>query len=362
MQYNKEILEKYLIENIYFVNDCILYLASRQTPEELRLCKTIDKNDVGFSKDWAYAGTRLNEWITGILPWNPDCCNGYQKKGRRVKDYPLQAIYSPKRLDQMTEYIKAGRLKDLNNCIMKHRAKDAVELGRWIAIYHWSQLEDLYFENRKKDEQNRIEREEEKQRRLNSEHEGRMRYLQRQEEEKRYAEEEKERKRIKDIEERAQYEAEKAKGRSEFLQQCKIKEEEAAARRIEKEKERMKTSEAEEAERQRLRTSENEGYISYLQKQNADKNAEIIELKEQIDHLKSVYWKLLKDSEKLHETCRQQNVMIHKHNEEILQTKEICKSDTNLAVREANEKWRKIVYAVIANALFFILMYIALLA
>jgi len=134
----------YIERNPDFINTCIKYLAKQQTPEELSQCKTILKNDVGFSKEWAYAGSRLNEWITGEVPWNPNSKSGWSQ-GRRVQGFPLQKRYPPKRLADMPMHGERGCPKDLwKKCIIKHRAQDAVSLARTIAVYHWSQLEDLY--------------------------------------------------------------------------------------------------------------------------------------------------------------------------------------------------------------------------
>lgn len=150
--FNKANLIDYIERNPDFINTCIKHLAKQQTPEELSQCKTILKNNVGFSKEWAYAGSRLNEWITGELPWDPNRKSGWST-GRRVQGFPLYKRYPAKSLAKMPVYGERGCPKDFwKKCIMPHGAKDAITLGRTIALYHWAQLEDIYLKKIKQED------------------------------------------------------------------------------------------------------------------------------------------------------------------------------------------------------------------
>ena len=117
-QYTKSTLET-LLANPAYVDEAIRLIGTNQTADELQTKGTHYQNGEGFSAAYARTGTRLYEFVTGI-----QTSTGKKKWAPKSLSHPV-----------------ANRV--FSRYISNHGLKNALELGRKIALVHWRQLEGL---------------------------------------------------------------------------------------------------------------------------------------------------------------------------------------------------------------------------
>ena len=117
-QYTKSTLET-LLANPAYVDEAIRLIGTNQTADELQSKNTHYQNGEGFSAAYARTGTRLYEFVTGI-----QTSTGKKKWAPKSLSHPV-----------------ANRV--FSRYISNHGLKNALELGRKIALVHWRQLEGL---------------------------------------------------------------------------------------------------------------------------------------------------------------------------------------------------------------------------
>ena len=115
--FNKSDIEKAL-QTPAQVSRAIEILGNNQRDDELSSRHTTVQNGVGFTSCWASAGTHLWQFVTGY-----DARTRTNKWGRKCLSHP-----------------NWERAKIIRNKVRNNNCKDAVDLGRKIAIHHWRQL------------------------------------------------------------------------------------------------------------------------------------------------------------------------------------------------------------------------------
>ena len=100
------------------VSKAIEILGNNQREDELSSRSTNAQNGIGFSSCWASAGTHLWQFVTGY-----DAKTKENKWGRKCLSHP-----------------NWRRAKIIKRKVKNNDCRDAVELGRKIALHHWRQL------------------------------------------------------------------------------------------------------------------------------------------------------------------------------------------------------------------------------
>ena len=100
------------------VSKAIEILGNNQREDELSSRSTNTQNGIGFTSCWASAGTHLWQFVTGY-----DARSRTNKWGRKCLSHP-----------------NWQRAKIIRRKVHNNDCRDAVELGRKIALHHWRQL------------------------------------------------------------------------------------------------------------------------------------------------------------------------------------------------------------------------------
>ena len=100
------------------VSKAIEILGNNQREDELSSRSTNTQNGIGFTSCWASAGTHLWQFVTGY-----DARSRTNKWGRKCLSHP-----------------NWRRAKIIKRKVHNNDCRDAVELGRKIALHHWRQL------------------------------------------------------------------------------------------------------------------------------------------------------------------------------------------------------------------------------
>ena len=100
------------------VSKAIEILGNNQREDELSARSTREQNGIGFTSCWASAGTHLWQFVTGY-----DARSKTNKWGRKCLSHP-----------------NWKRAKIIRRKVQNNDCRDAVELGRKIALHHWRQL------------------------------------------------------------------------------------------------------------------------------------------------------------------------------------------------------------------------------
>ena len=100
------------------VSRAIEILGNNQREDELSSRATNAQNGIGFTSCWASAGTHLWQFVTGY-----DARSKTNKWGRKCLSHP-----------------NWKRAKIIRRKVQNNDCRDAVELGRKIALHHWRQL------------------------------------------------------------------------------------------------------------------------------------------------------------------------------------------------------------------------------
>ncbi len=119
-QFNKSDIERAL-QTPESVSRAIEILGNNQREDELSSRSTNAQNGVGFTSCWASAGTHLWQFVTGY-----DARTKTNKWGRKCLSHP-----------------NWQRAKIIRRKVRNNDCRDAVELGRKIALHHWRQLGSL---------------------------------------------------------------------------------------------------------------------------------------------------------------------------------------------------------------------------
>ena len=116
-QFNKSDIELAL-QTPAQVSKAIEILGNNQREDELSSRATNTQNGIGFTSCWASAGTHLWQFVTGY-----DARTKTNKWGRKCLSHP-----------------NWQRAKIIRRKVHNNDCRDAVELGRKIALHHWRQL------------------------------------------------------------------------------------------------------------------------------------------------------------------------------------------------------------------------------
>ena len=103
------------------VSRAIEILGNNQRDDELAARSTNHQNGIGFSSNWASAGTALWQFVTG---W--DARAKRNRWGRKCLSHS-----------------NWQRAKIIRRKVHNNDCANAVELGRKIALHHWRQLQDV---------------------------------------------------------------------------------------------------------------------------------------------------------------------------------------------------------------------------
>ena len=115
--FNKSDIERAL-QTPASVSRAIEILGNNQREDELSSRSTNAQNGIGFTSCWASAGTHLWQFVTGY-----DARSKTNKWGRKCLSHP-----------------NWKRAKIIRRKVYNNDCRDAIELGRKIALHHWRQL------------------------------------------------------------------------------------------------------------------------------------------------------------------------------------------------------------------------------